>query len=137
MLDQLETIAAQQGLTFAFGEESDLNPVAAGYLKDQPPLLFHEGYLSGTVTTDGQGADEIAYSIRLWVLVPVSKNDSPFTHRTHIAFLRAYALQYLREVRKVARLSPVQLTEGIELTTRILDGLRLTFTATPLDPLSC
>ncbi|GAB3889922.1 hypothetical protein GCM10028803_00460 [Larkinella knui] len=126
MLELLETIAASLGLPFCYGAVSDLNIQADKLASKTDKLLFHEGYLSGTLSKDAQGAYSPNYDLRLWIMMRSDLADLPLTHKARLMVMKQVMYQILNRLEE---------TEGIEAVTalRFEEGVKMKATDNPLD----
>ncbi|MGV3556920.1 hypothetical protein [Larkinella arboricola] len=130
MLDLLETIAGSLGLTFCYGEVSDLNIEADKLASPSAILLFHEGYTGGPLETDQEQNTYPVYDLRLWILMRSDLADVPLTHRSRLDTLQTVMFQIINRIQEreeVAQVTNLRFVEGVKMraTDNPLDGIRL------------
>ena len=125
MLSTLTHIAAERGLTFLYGEKEAFN-ILADYTDPSLIVMYHEGYVAGSVVEDAQGAWEPSYNVRIWLLIKnTGLSDNPVDRVPRFAQLEPLMYQILTDLGKdyIVK-SPVTFSEGINQVDKNLDGIR-------------
>lgn len=125
MLATLTDIADQFGLTFLYGEKEAFN-ILADHTDPTLIVFYHEGYVSGTVAEDAQGAWDRTYNLRLWLLLKnTGSNDKPIDRLPRFEELEPMIYRVLSKIsQQYVFTGPVSFSEGINQVDHNLDGFR-------------
>ena len=134
MLATLETIAESEGLPFRFGSLFDENISADSQISGD--WLFQEGYLNGSLRLEADNSVSITYTVNLWILAPSNLADRPARRGPELIGLLGKLIRVYRKISNYGNVGPGNFIEGVNLLDRNVDGIRLSFSFTPLLPFS-
>ncbi|MVM36083.1 hypothetical protein GO755_39080 [Spirosoma sp. HMF4905] len=137
MLATLTDIAQQFGLTFLYGEKKAFN-ILADYTDPNLIVFYHEGYVSGQIAEDQQGAWDRTYNVRLWLLLKnTGSNDMPPDRLPRFENLEPLMYRILSKIsQKYSVIGPVSFSEGIEQADQGLDGFRFVANVKEKEPVA-
>lgn len=133
MLNELEEIAANLTMEFAYGSLQDLEDYAQDFPRYSNAgfLLFHEGYLEADLFRDGQGALEYKHRLVLDICMPSLLADAPVTRREHRDELDLQMRKVYKALTKYGQESGARIIVGLNKTSRNLDVIQLIITIQP------